>query len=252
MSNIKCGSCGHENDHTRVFCQNCGTRLERSAPAPAGPSTTPVPVKRKARSQGGLTVFGALGQLVRGLISLALLGAVIAVFIQCSREPDGVPAAVAANDAAATEMFAGIKTFSAGPFQRVLDVKQEQINNYLVSRVAAAGGETASHTAQFERAFVVLGDKSFRFFVERKYLGVSFYFWIDCQPLAGPEGATALVKRGGIGRMPLPSILSGLVQSRVIDPVVGALAEPLELLRRANQVDVQPGSVRLGWAPAKR
>lgn len=252
MSDIKCGSCGHENDHTRVFCQNCGTRLERTAPAPAGPTTTPVPVKRKAKNQGGITAFGALWQLCRGLISLAVLGAVIALFIQFSREPDGVPAATPASDAAATEMFAAVKAFSAGPFQRALDVKQEQINNYLASRVASAGADTSAYTAQFERALVVLGDKSFRFLVERKYLGLSFYFWVECQTLAGPEGATALVKTGGIGRMPLPPILLGLVQSRMIEPVVGALAEPLEILRRANQVDVQPGSVRLGWIPAKR
>jgi hypothetical protein len=252
MSNIKCGSCGHENDHTRVFCQNCGTRLERTAPAPSGPTTTPVPVKRAAKRPGGMTVFGALGQLLRGLISLALLGAVIALFIQFSREPEGVPAAVAANDAAASEIFAGIKAFSSGPYQRSLDVKQEQINNYLAARVATAGGDTPAHAARFERAFVVLGDQSFRLFVERKYLGISFFFWIDCQPLAGPEGATALVKSGGIGRMPLPAFLAGLVQSRVIEPVVAALAEPLEILRRANQVDVRPDSVRLGWAAAKR
>lgn len=254
MSGTKCGQCGHENDPTRVFCQNCGTRLERDEPAPTSPTTTPVPVKRKSQRQGP-SIVSLFLQFLRGLVSLAFLGAVIALFIQLGRSPDGLPAAVTADDAQATDVFNAVKTFSSSTFRRTLDLKQEQINNYLASRVASAsadGGATAG--AQFGRAFVVCQDGKFQFFVERKYLGLSFYFYVDCEPLAGPEGATAFVKGGGIGRVALPPRILGPVQARVIAPVVEALGEPLEILRKANQVTIQPGMARLGWSgkPAGR
>ncbi len=255
MSGTKCGQCGHDNDPTRVFCQNCGTRLDREEAAPTSPTTTPVPVKRTSKRQGP-SLVAMLLQFLKGLISLAFLGAVIALFIQLGRHPDGLPEPVQVNDAQAADVFNAVKTFATSTFRRTLDLKQEQVNNYLASRVASAsadeGGVTAG--AQFGRAFVVCQDGKFQFFVERKYVGLSFYFYVDCEPLAGPEGATAFVKGGGIGRVRLPAQLLGPVQARVIDPVVEALAEPLEILRQANQVAIEPGVVRLGWSgkPVRR
>ncbi len=255
MTGTKCGQCGHENDATRVFCQNCGTRLERAEAAPTSPTTTPVPVKRKSKRQGP-SIFGMLWQFLKGVISLAFLGAVIALFIQLGRSPDGLPEAVPADDARATEVFDAVKTFSSSRFRRTLDLKQEQINNCLASRVAseAPADGSAPSGAQFSRAFVVCENGRFQFFVERKFLGLSFYFHVECEPLTGSEGATALVKGGGIGRVALPPRLLGPVQARVITPVVEALGEPVEILRKANQAIIQPGMVRLGWAgtPAGR
>ncbi len=127
------------------------------------------------------------------------------------------------------------------------DLKQDQINNYLGSRLQASSSGGPSLGAQFARAFVVLGDKSFRFYVERKYLGLSVYFRVDYTPLASPEGATALVKGGAIGRVPLHPLVLRLVQARVINPALEAIAEPLDILRKANQVDITPSEARLGW-----
>ena len=252
MSVLKCGKCGHENDLTRVFCQNCGTRLERTEEAPKGPSITPVPVKRKSVRQGP-SALALLGQFLKGLVSLAFLGALLALFIQLGRSPDGIPAAAPVDNVAASELYEGMKTFTTSAFRRSLDVKQSQINNYLASRLASADGGPAQG-AQFARAFVVLGEGTFQFYVERKYLGLSVYFRIDCAPLSGPEGATAIVKGGSIGRISLPPLLLRLMQARVITPAVQALNEPIEILRKANQVTIVPGTVNLAWAgePARR
>jgi hypothetical protein len=195
-----------------------------------------------------------LGQFVKGLVSLAFLGALLALFIQLGRTPDGIPAAVTADDAAATGLFDGLKSFVTSPFRRTLDLKQDQINNYLASRLTAQSAGGPAQGAQFARAFVVLQEGAFQFYVERQYLGLSVYFQVDCEPLAGPEGATVFVKKGAIGRVPLHPALLRLMQARVINPAVTALAEPLEVLRKANQVTIQPGEVRLGWPgePSRR
>jgi hypothetical protein len=253
MSAIKCGKCGHENDLTRVFCQNCGTRLERTEEAPVGPTITPVPVKRKSKPQGP-SVFTMLGQFVKGLVFLLFLAALIALFVQMGRSPDGLPAPAPADDAAAIGLFDGVKVFASSPYRRMLDLKQEQINNYLASRLTASAEAGPAQGAKFSRAFVVLGEGTFQFYVERRYFGISVYFHVDCEPLAGPEGATALVKKGAIGRVPLHPFVLRLMHARVIRPAVEALAEPLDVLRKANQVTIQPGLARLGWPgePARR
>lgn len=250
MSGIKCGQCGHENDLTRVFCQNCGSRLERGdqAPAPTGPSVTPVPVKRKSKVQGP-SAMTLLGQFVKAVFSIAFFGAVLALFIQLGRSPDGIPAApTVVNEAAATGLYDSLKANTSSPFRRpATKFKQEQINNYLASRLAGASTSGPSLGAQFGRAFVVLNEGMFQFYVERRYLGLSIYFRIDCEPLAGPEGATAFVKGGAIGRMPVHPAIMKVVQGRVITPAVDALSEPVDLLRKADDVKIEPGVAILGW-----
>lgn len=247
MSAIKCGACGHENDETRVFCQNCGGRLERTETAQTTPKITPVPVKRAAKRTGP-SPLAAIGQFLKGVVAMAILGALIAVFVQFGRTPDGLPAPVVANDAAATQLWEGVKTFASSNFQRTLDVKEDQVNNYLSARIAAADSSGGAASAQFNRAFVVLADGTFRFYVERKYMGLSVYFWAEYQPLAGGEGATALLKGGGIGRMPIHPLIFPIVQSRVIAPIYTAMPDTMEVLGKANQVVIEPGLVRLGWA----
>jgi hypothetical protein len=246
MSGFKCGKCGHENDSTRVFCQNCGTRLERTEEAPTGPTITPVPVKRKSKPQGP-SALALFGQFLKGLVSLAVLGAVIALFIQLGRTPDGIPAPALVNETGATSLVEGIKGFAASPFRRSLDLTQDQINNYLAARLTESSEGRPVQGARFARAFVVLKQGRFQFYVERKYLGLSVYFRLDAEPLSGPEGTTAIVKGAGIGRLQLPPLLVRPVQARIFAPAIEALAEPIEILRKANQVNVQPGVVTLTW-----
>ena len=154
MSAIPCGHCGHENDLTRVFCQNCGNRLERSEAGPTLTKTTPVPVKQASRRQGP-TLLAALRQFVRGLLSLIVLAAVLALLIQMARVPDGVPAPQTGNVAAATRFEEAVRAFSSSPFRRTLDLKQDEVNNFLAMKLVPEPGSPL--VASFVRAFVVFG-----------------------------------------------------------------------------------------------
>jgi hypothetical protein len=257
MTGIKCGQCGHDNDLTRVFCQNCGTRLERGdqTPVAAGPSVTPVPVKRKSKSQGP-SAIAMIGQLLRAIVSIAFFGAVLALFIQLGRAPEGIPAAsTTIDEAAASGLYDALKAVTVSPFRRPpMEIKQEQINNYLASRLTSASSSGPSLGAQFVRVFVVLNDGSFQFYVERKYLGLSVYFRIDCEPLSSQEGASAIVKGGAIGHVPLHPVILRLVQARVITPAVDALSEQLDILRKADDVKIKQGAAFIGWpgTPTRR
>ncbi len=250
----KCGQCGHENDPTRVFCQNCGTRLEvdeSAGPAATpGPRHTPVPVKRSSVKKGkGMTPAGALWRLARGVLSTAFLAAILATFVQFARVPDDVPEAKPGDPRVAERFIAGVRTFASSPYPRTMDLKQESLNNYLQSRLTAAptDGSDAISGTRFGRAFVVVDDGTFHFYVERRHLGMSIYVGAECSVQAGPGGAAVTVLGGSIGRMPIHPAIFGLVMGRIISPAVTALGEPLELLKGANRVTLQPGVVLMGW-----
>ena len=89
---MKCTQCGHENDLTRAFCQNCGARLEFSAedhPNSIRPLKVPAGIRQRDRpaSAGFASV---VFWLIRRILSTAILAALLAVVIQMARQPDGI------------------------------------------------------------------------------------------------------------------------------------------------------------------
>ncbi len=252
MSAIKCGACAHENDQTRVFCQNCGARLERpegaAAPKISGPTKVPTgPLKVQRQGMGPL---GLLLWVFRRLLSTAFLGALIAMLIQMSRAPEGIPPAKPGNEAAARQLFESVQSFSDNIYPRGLDVTQDQINNYLAARILPAQGQTEgmNFRAEFQRAFVVIGSGKADLFIEQKLLGHPVYLYLTAVP--GAPGEPLRYTGGGVGRIPVHEKLVPLLE-RVISPVVTSAQDVSPLAGKATTVVFVPGVAKLNWPGAK-
>ena len=253
MKAIACSQCGHENDATRVFCQNCGARLENpeaealAAPAPAVMAPPPPGFRRKQRREGRNPFL----VLLRALVLMVILGATLAAIIQMGRRPNGLPPAKPGNEATAGQLLQVLQTFSESPYVRTCDVTQDQANNYLAATVLPSEAPSQmSLQAQFRRAFVVLGQGDLRFVVEQSFLGLPVFLHLVAFPQAAGEGTTMEVTGGGIGRMPLhPKILPWLRNS--LQPVVGSTSAATNVLRKARAVAISPGSARLSWQARK-
>ncbi|HEY5812265.1 MAG TPA: zinc ribbon domain-containing protein [Terrimicrobiaceae bacterium] len=255
MKNFKCTQCGHENDHTRVFCQNCGARLERTVgeePTISGP--TKVAAERRFRMRAASAgCLGTVASLVRGIISMAILAALLAVGIQMARPPDGLPPAQKINEAEAGQLFHMLQVISAGDYARSIDVSQAQANNYLASSIVP---DTAANTkswfrADFSRAFVVIKSGELDFFVEQRLFGWPIYTYLLTAP-AGSSGKLSLrVTGGGIGRMPLHPRLIPLLEV-VLRPVIATTSEAAVVLETADDVVLTPEAAKLNWKARKR
>jgi len=260
MSAIKCTQCGHENDQTRVFCQNCGTRLERPEGTEAvisGPTESPVkgkPLqqktkKRKIRQTDGEEVH-FLPWLFGRIVGSAFLGFILAVIVQAARTPDGMPAPQTPNEAQANKTFELLRSSSESPYARSYDLTQDQINNYLATHVMAekANSELPIR-AEFQRAFVVVQPESLRVVVQQKQLGWPMYFYLDVAPAATGGGEGTLIG-GGIGRIRLSDKFAFLAK-RFVKPIFDGLAQNLEPLNKANSVTLAPPVVKLSWSGKK-
>lgn len=252
MNAIKCTQCGHENDLTRVFCQNCGTRLERpkgmGGPTISGPSKVPTG-PRKLKS--GMSLGAALGKVVRAVISTIIIAALIALLIQMSRKPEGLPEPRPANDVVATQNFQMLNTMAESPYTTAFDLKQDQINNYLAARIIAGPApEGATIRAQFQRAFVILGTGEATFYVEQKFLGLPVYMSITGAPVSEGKTTTFRTTGAAVGHVKLPAQLAPLVE-KVVGPVVTSVSEAVEVLKNASSITVDPGVAKLSWAGKK-
>ena len=255
-----CSSCGTQNDFTRVFCANCGTRLpEGESPAGQQPATAtparsapplPAPVRRKPikpalkRAEHGL-----VGLLARELILMAALGAILAGMIQMAREPDGIPPRSSANAAVVRETFATLRQMSASPRPISWTVNQNAVNEFLATTIRMEASDLAGKgaAAKFRRSFVRFQTGRLTLGVEQEFLGRSLYFLADVVPAPTAQGMEAKVAGGAIGRLPVhPVLLPNFL--RLFQPTITDLAQPLEVIRRAKSVTVQPADVTLQWA----
>src|SRR5207237_1793160 len=53
MTKIVCGECRHENEAERIYCHNCGERLDRSAAAAQKPIVDPTETHRRLQKMLG-------------------------------------------------------------------------------------------------------------------------------------------------------------------------------------------------------
>ena len=243
MKSTKCTQCGHENDLTRVFCQNCGFRLE-NAPAAAEPIRKVKPIRVKPTHSGRGPVAIAT-RLLGWILSTAVLGALLAVIILILRTPDNVPPAKPVNETLAAKLLELLQTFSTSPYVRTCDVSQDQANNYLAATILPST-EGGGFKAAFERAFVVLRKGEFDFVAQQRFLGRSVYVRLTVVPLQTEQGTGAKCVAGAIGRLQVHPILLPWLQ-QTLSPVTAATAAATAVISKASSVILSADSARLSW-----
>jgi len=274
MSNQVCRQCGFENDSTRVFCHNCGTRLTEAG-TPAGPPPVAPPASGGAPSVGKLYIPPAQTEpkidpkakppvkppirsrsmdapekkpsFVRAIVSTAILGAALAAIIQMFRPIDGVPPVQPPNEPQAAELGQNAETCANSPYPRVLPVTTAQVNNFLAVRIVSASvADEPAYRPKFVRAFVQPGNGEFRFFIEEKLGQLPIYIYLIKEPVLNGTSVSMNNKGGGIGRLPIHPSLLPLVQ-RLVDPVLTSVDESLGSLRNVSAVTVTPAGASLSW-----
>lgn len=263
-----CAHCEGENDDTRVFCSNCGTRLpgpdpaaapesaDRSAPTapPAvGSAAPPLPgvPSRRSRTPSSPTVEsdkGAAGFLIASLFWMAVVSLTLAALIQMVRPPDNIPSPVGINTSAAHETLSTLTELVASPRAISWTVNSKAINQFLETTIEMkpADSGVSNLSARFQRAFVKLRKGSFALCIDQKFMNTNLYFLLEIQPVVTSAGLDAKPVGGAIGRLPVhPALLP--VFLRLFEPTITGLSQPLGLLKKAKSVTITPDDATLQW-----
>ena len=198
---LVCPECRRENEPERIYCHDCGARLDRSALAKeASKEEDPKATQRRLRSmldprralmrrrffQGSKLVLGALA---------------VAVIVQMVRAPD-LPAKPESAMLPA-QINLDLETAAMDPRgSSALRYTDEQVNAYLA--YALKGKQAAlSKYLTFERAIVKFDEGYCIMTVERSLFGFSV-FTTASYNVSLQNGAITAQSRGGrIGRMPV-------------------------------------------------
>lgn len=244
---LHCAACQYDNDPTRVYCHNCGAKLERGATSPPPPTgfTHPTDVLKASKKRPPFAWRAALGALVR----LAILGGIIWAVVLAFLPPHNLPAPVPADQDVAERLSALVADSSGADGTRSFAVPAADVSTWLASTVTLHPAAGTLSYLKPERVYFVPGQGDFRLGLETAVpLGLRIYFEGVYAPVRDASGCTLQAKRLSIGRLPLPPVLDLLVRKQ-FEGLRGALETPLGHLASADEILISPDAVNLRWSP---
>lgn len=200
MIKLVCPECRHENEPERIYCHDCGARLNRSALAKVAPKTEdPKDTQRRLRSM--LDPRRGKIRLMFFKVSKLILGScALAAFIQMLLPPEVPPRAKSAEfpPQINLELENAAMNHGVAPMRYT----EAQVNAYLGN--ALKSKQTAlSKLLQFERAFVNFDETVCRVTAERSLLGYSIFTATSSKVTLQDGKLTASNNGGSIGRLPI-------------------------------------------------
>ena len=202
ITKVACAECRHENEVERIYCHNCGERLDRSGVVVQKKSQDPQEAYRRLQKMLGppdraRQNFFAIGKL-------ALAAAVVAALVEIALPPE-LPAP--------TKNFPpqiDIDLENAASFQKAgpLEYSQDQINAYLTYRLVSKKKALNNPVLTFVRATASFREGACTIAMERSLFGYSLFSQTSYRVDAGAGKISATNVGGWIGRLPVhPAIM---------------------------------------------
>jgi hypothetical protein len=197
---IICSECRHENEAERIYCHNCGERLDRSAVLAQKKKDDPGDERR--RLQKMMEGPSKTRQSFFAVSKLALAAAVVAALVEMALPPD-LPAPTKI-----TPPQIDLDLENAAMKSATLEYSQEQINAYLAYRLAGKKTALNKPLLTFVRATASFGDGTCTIGMERSLFGYSLFTRASYRVATNGGKVEATNIGGWIGRFPIhPAIM---------------------------------------------
>lgn len=234
---LVCPECRRENEPERIYCHDCGTRLDRSGLTKAGPKEEdPAETQRRLRAMLDPQRAKLRLRFFQGskLILSALLAAAL---IQMLRSPD-LPEAN--NSGGMMPASINLDLENAAMDARVAQVRysNEQVNAYLTYALKGKQAALSSYL-KFERLFVGFEEGYTYFTVERSFSGLSLFTSASYSATLQGGNIVAKNRGGSIGRMPIHPALMRFADVLFSD-VRGALERERKSIVKLGSMELHP------------
>lgn len=241
MIKLICPECRRENEAERIYCHDCGARLDRTALAKVAPKGEDAKeTHRRLRSL--LDPQRAKMRLMFFKVSKLVLGAfATAALVQMLLPPDLPPRAKSGEFP--PQINLDIENAAMNHNAPPLRYTDAQVNAYLGS--ALKNKQAAlSKLLQFERAVVNFDENVCRITAERSLFGFSVFTGTSAKVTLENGTLKALNNGGTIGRLPVHPFLM-----KYADPIFSDLWAALERERKAvskmSAIEFHPQAVVL-------
>jgi hypothetical protein len=204
---LTCPECRRDNEAERIYCHDCGARLDRSALA--------------GRKNGKVETAEELHRRLRGMFSqrrvrarllffkiakMMLIACATAAVVEILTPPD-VPPAVKSEEFP-PQINLNLETLTESRQPQSMQFSEEGVNAYLASALKRKKEKLNHPLISFQRALVAFTEGNCHVTIERSIFGYSIFTSGDYALQIEGGKVTASPKSGAIGRMPIhPSVM---------------------------------------------
>jgi hypothetical protein len=239
MIKLICPECRRENEAERIYCHDCGARLDRSALAKEAPKGEDVKDTQR-RLRNLLDPQGLKMRLLFFKVSKLILGALVAAAIVQMILPPDIPARAKTGEFP-PQINLDLENAAMSHGAAPLPYTEAQVNAYLGNALKSKQA-ALSKLMQFERAVVTFDETVCRITAERSLFGFSFFTATSGKVTLQDGKLTASNNGGSIGRLPIHPLLM-----RYADPLFGDLWAALDRERKSvakmNAIEFHPKAV---------
>jgi hypothetical protein len=242
MTKLVCAECRHENEAERIYCHNCGERLDRSAAAAQKPLVDPTETHRRLQKMLGPPSkvrhnFFAVSKLVLAAVAAAAL-------VEMALPPE-LPAP---TKTAPQQIDLDLENLASYQRPGPIEYSQEQINAYLVYRLTSKKKALNKPFLTFVRATASFREGACTIAMERSLFGYSIFSRTShrVETNAGKIAATNV--GGWIGRLPIHPVIMQFGDIIFAD-LWSALDRERKLVGKMGTVNFHDGSVTMAAPP---
>jgi hypothetical protein len=242
MPTVACSECRRENEIERIYCHDCGARLERKAIQKI------VPKKEDAHSRVK-KLFDSRRAKVRAVffkISKLVLAACGSAALTVMALPPELPAVPKDKDALIQAPTIGYDLERVLARHEPTQVKYttDQTNLFLVSHLKSKKKALDQPFLEFKSAVASFHEGTASVTMERAIFGYSIFTTIDFAPQSSGGKASVKPAGGRIGRMPIHPEIAKYMNYLFLD-LWGSLEREQKLASRLTSIEFHDKSVLL-------
>jgi hypothetical protein len=237
---LACKQCGHENEPQRIYCHECGAKLDRTLlpPEPSREVTYKEQKKRVEKITKPASGFFS-GWFTSLIECLAAAFLVACLFLMAMPPADAPPTADKDKALNAPPLAMSLENVVYGPVQRTVSIKEDDINLYLQGAIRAKPTGIIGEEYQFVRAYVKLGDGGLRIYAHQTIYNYPLYAGV-AYTLDVKDGALVTKNTGGwIGRLPIHPQITQFADF-AFDRLWKALKREHDTFKKVQDVQVTP------------
>jgi hypothetical protein len=230
-----CAQCGYENEPERVYCHNCGTKLDRSI-LPRETVTQQESLTETRRRIKKLTAPGKWKAEIKTFFNTIIAAAFVAAVYLFLMPPQNLPKKEEAMDANLLDVGAAVES----PQSVTVQASGVDITQHLKSRVK---GVQILPLADPKGAFATLGEGTITLGVQQELFGFPLYSTVEYRPTVVNGAFHAEKVAMHFGRLGIPPWFNKL--DSTFAKIWAPLKTEQKLMQKAKAIVITKGRAYL-------
>ena len=240
---LTCPDCQRENEAERIYCHDCGARLDRSVLANRKNAKIETSEELHKRMRGMFSQRRVKARLAVFKTTKIIFAALAAAAIVVILLPPDVPPAVK-TETLPPQINLSLETLTESRQPQTMQFSEQDVNAYLGNVMKHKKEKLEHPLLGFERAILGFTEGNCRVTIERSIFGYSIFTSGDYDVQIKDGKITATPKSAAIGRMPIhPSVLP--YAGFLFSDAVAAMDREHKLLNKVGSIQLHDKMVEV-------